>query len=160
MVAVGMLVVAGVAVGAISLSATTEYARGDYSGFNGAVPGVGFSSTVAGTVPNPPPVASTGSGLLPQFLAPGANVFCASTCIAGDVSLNETYAFTTTLSGAIQITVAITAGGVIQSVTLDLRQSLLPTFGVVVVEWDLGTSISALTAVTGTLHHCSGLTCP
>ncbi|MCI4331675.1 MAG: hypothetical protein L3K19_07525 [Thermoplasmata archaeon] len=155
----GALSIAGIAIGAITLSAATESATGDYTGFAGTVTGLTFESTVVGFVPTPPPSASSGTPLIPQLLGAGPNVFCATTCLAGNLALNETYSFSSSLSGAIQITVTIVAGALSGSVTVDLRQ-LLPVSGTIVVMWDLGSSAAALTAVKATLHQCGALTCP
>ncbi len=152
--------VTGLAIGVISLAHQNQNATGSYVSYGGTVTGLTYTSTVAGKVPNPAPAASTGTALSPQVLASGANIFCATTCTANDRSMNITYTFSTSMAGAIQITVQVTASAGSGSTTLYLRQASVATSGTVVIVWDVGTSTSALTDVTVTIHQCSGPTCP
>ncbi|MCI4349936.1 MAG: hypothetical protein L3K15_00240 [Thermoplasmata archaeon] len=151
---------AGLTTGVISLGHQTQSATGNYVRYNGTVTGLTYTSTVAGHVPNPAPAASTGTALVPQSLGSGANGFCATTCTAGNRSVNVTYSFTASMAGAIQITVQVTASAGSGTATLYLRQAVLPTSGTIVVVWDVGTVASPLTDVNVTIHQCGPLTCP
>ncbi|HEV2317478.1 MAG TPA: hypothetical protein VGV89_07895 [Thermoplasmata archaeon] len=161
LVAIVALVV-GIGAGAFNLVWQQQRATGNETSYSGTVTGLSYTSTVAGILVAPVPAASTGSTLAPQSLAPGANVFCATTCTAAHRALNVTYSFSTSMAGSISVTVKVTTSGSSGTTTIYLRQSLFPTSGSIEVVWDVGAAASPLSLVTVTVHQCTGLlgTCP
>ncbi len=153
-------IVAGLATGVINLSRQNQSAIVNETSYSGTVVGLKYTSTVAGKVPSPAPVASSGTASVPQLLISGGNVFCGTTCTASHVALNVTYAFNTSMAGSISIAVQVTASGGGGSTTLYLRQPAVATSGTIVIVWDAGTSAGGLTSVTLTIHQCSGSSCP
>ncbi|MCI4319842.1 MAG: hypothetical protein L3K23_06910 [Thermoplasmata archaeon] len=150
----------GVATGFITLGHQNQSATGDHISYSGVVTGLTYTSMVVSTVPNPAPAASTGTTSLQQLLVGGANDFCAVKCTVGNRSVVVTYSFTTSLAGAIQITVQVTASAGSGTANLYLRQLILPTSGTIVIVWDVGTAVSLLTDVKVTIHQCGLLSCP
>ena len=150
----------GLATGLITLGHQNQSSTGDHISYSGVVTGLTYTSMVAGTVPSPPPAASTGTALVQQLLAGGANQFCASSCTGGNRSVNVTYSFSTSMGGAIQITVQVTASAGSGTSVLYLRQAVLATSGTIVIVWDVGTAVSLLTDVKVTIHQCGVVSCP
>jgi hypothetical protein len=159
---VGILaLVGGFALATLTTTSTQLYAQGDYTSAAGAVNGFAYNSAQLTSTSNPAPAASTGTDTAPQTLASGANDICANTCTAGDFALVATYTFTTSFSGAVQITVQTAASAAGGSTTIYLGQASTAVSGTVVITWDLGTSALTLTSMTLTDQQCSSSTsCP
>jgi hypothetical protein len=156
-----LAIVAGYAAASIVLNSSTQHASGNYISGASSVTGLTYTATVLGVTSDPPPAASSGTGTAPQALVAGPNAFCgSSSCVGGDFSQQVTYTFTTSMAGAVFITVQVAANSGAGTVTLYLGQASTAVAGSIVIYWDLGTS-NTLTAVTTTAQQCSTPTaCP
>lgn len=153
--------VGGFALATLTTNSTQLYAQGDYTSAAGAVSGFTYNSAQLTSTSNPAPSDPTGTSSAPQTLVSGANDLCANTCTAGDFALVATYTFTTSFTGAIQITVQTAASAAGGSTTIYLAQASTAVSGTVVITWDLGTSALTLTSMTLTDQQCSSSTsCP
>ncbi|MCI4334792.1 MAG: hypothetical protein L3K04_04100 [Thermoplasmata archaeon] len=153
--------VGGFALATLTTTSNQLYAQGDYTSAAGAVVGFGYTSAQLTSTANPAPATPTGTSSAPQVLASGTNAFCANTCTAGDFALVATFTFTTSFSGAVQITITTSASSAGGSDVIYLAQASTAVSGTVVVTWDLGTSALTLTSITLTDQQCSSSTsCP
>ena len=153
--------VGGYALATISVTASTQNGIANYVSAGGSITGFTYSSTQLKTVATPAPSASTGTATAPQSLLVVLDAYCANTCTSGDIAEIVTYAFTTSFSGAVQITIQVTASSGGGSATLYLAQATVAVAGSITITWDLGTSTATITAVSVTAQQCSSsTTCP
>lgn len=155
----------------VLLTHHTQNANGDNTATSGSVNGVAYVSTELNvtnthtmTVQN-----ALGAPGAPVALGAGLNVFCmsggaagASACTEGDFSEWANYSFTTSFSGAMQVTMYMGTSAYNDVVTLWVKQATTAVAGNLVLVWDLGTTNLTLDSITVTLYQCQGAgsTCP
>ncbi|MFZ1023197.1 MAG: hypothetical protein WAN87_03590 [Thermoplasmata archaeon] len=154
-----LAVVAGYAAASFALSTSTQRASGNYVNGASSVTGLTYTITTLNATASPAPTASTGTGPAPQALVAGVNAFCGNTCTAGDFSQQIEYTFTAGMTGAIFITLYVSATSLGGSTTVFLIQASSPVAGTIVIYWDLGTVGNTLNSVTTTAQSCGGATC-
>jgi hypothetical protein len=163
-----LLIVAGVALATLSLTARTQVAGGQYVKYAGSVPGLASQGVAITTIPATAPAqASTTPTLLSLLVMGGAahaSTYCANTCTAGDFAQEVQYLITAQAAAeGFELSINAQAGSTTVSTTVYFEVPATATgktttnLGVYV---DLTTS-SPLTSFTATIQQCSSATsCP
>jgi hypothetical protein len=155
------------------LTERNQTAEGNSTPSSGSVAGVTYVDTVLNVTPSPSEMViqtELGAPNAPVTLAPGLNVFCLSggptaggdPCLFGDFSEWENYTFTTSFTGAMQLTMFLGEGTHGAEQTLYVQQAMpTPVAGNLLLLWDLGTKTQSVSGLTITIDQCSSsLSCP